>query len=99
MPAVFSRADIERIAALAHLELRDDEVELFAAQLGAILEYANQLQQLDTTGVPPTSTVLVEDEGERADEVAPCLDRETALANAPDPALEVGLFRVPRVIG
>ncbi|MGE3512507.1 MAG: Asp-tRNA(Asn)/Glu-tRNA(Gln) amidotransferase subunit GatC [Vicinamibacterales bacterium] len=99
MPAEFSRADIERIAALAHLELRDDEVELFARQLGEILEYANQLQQIDTTGVEPTSSVLIGDEGERADVPAVSLDRGLALASAPDAAPEVGLFRVPRVIG
>lgn len=99
MPAAFSRADLERIAKLAHLELGEQEVELFAAQLGDILEYANQLQQIDTTGVPPTSRVASEDEGERADEVVASLDRDVALANAPDGSLDAGLFRVPRVIG
>lgn len=99
MAAGFSRAEIERIAALAHLELQDAELDLFARQLGDILEYANQLQQIDTTGVPPTASVLISDEGERADVVAPSLDRAEALANAPDASLEAGLFRVPRVIG
>lgn len=99
MPAVFSRADIERIAALAHLELDEQEVERFAAQLADILVYANQLQQIDTTGVPPTARVSREDDPERMDEVAPSLDRDIALANAPDASLEAGLFRVPRVIG
>lgn len=99
MPAGFSRADIERIAALAHLELREDEVELFAKQLGDVLEYANQLQQIDTTDVEPTSSVLIGEEGERADVPTESLDRGLALANAPDAAPEVGLFRVPRVIG
>ena len=98
MPAGFRRAEIERIAALAHLELREDEVELFARQLGDVLEYANQLQQIDTTGVPPTASVLIGDEGERADVVVASLDRTTALANAPDGAPDAGLFRVPRVI-
>lgn len=99
MPAGFSRDEIERIAALAHLELREDELDLFARQLGDVLEYANQLQQIDTTGIPPTASVLIGDEGERADHVVPSLDREAALANAPDGAPDAGLFRVPRVIG
>lgn len=99
MPAGFSRAEIARIAALAHLELREDEVDLFARQLGDILTYANQLQQIDTTGVTPTASVVIDDEGERADVVAPSLDRTAALANAPDGAPDAGLFRVPRVIG
>ena len=58
MPDAITRADIERIATLAHLELRDDEVELFTRQLGEILDYANQLQQIDTTGVPATAAVV-----------------------------------------
>ena len=99
MPAVLTRAEVERIAALAHLELADDEIDLFVRQLGDILEYANQLQQIDTTGVPPTASVTVGHEGDRPDVVAPCLDRAQALANAPDAAIEAGFFRVPRVIG
>ncbi len=42
---------------------------------------------------------MVGHEGDRPDVVVPCLDRGLALANAPDGALEAGLFRVPRVIG
>jgi aspartyl-tRNA(Asn)/glutamyl-tRNA(Gln) amidotransferase subunit C len=99
MPAAFSRADIERIAALAHLELEEDEVELFARQLGDILDYANQLQAIDTSGVAPTAHLLAGGDGDRADMPVGSLDREAALANAPDGAPEVGFFRVPRVIG
>lgn len=99
MPSGFSRPDIERIAALAHLELGEEEIELFARQLGDVLTYVSQLQQIDTTDVPPTASVLIGDEGERADLLAPCLDRDSALGNAPDGALDAGLFRVPRVIG
>lgn len=99
MTARLTRGEIERVAALAHLELRDEEIELFARQLGEILEYAQQLQQIDTTGIPPTSSVLTGHEGDRPDQLVPCLDRDAALANAPDGAPEAGLFRVPRVIG
>jgi aspartyl-tRNA(Asn)/glutamyl-tRNA(Gln) amidotransferase subunit C len=99
MPAVLTRAEVERIAALAHLELADDEIDLFVRQLGDILEYANQLQQIDTTGVPPTASVTVGHEGDRPDVAVPCLDRAEALANAPDAAIDAGFFRVPRVIG
>jgi aspartyl-tRNA(Asn)/glutamyl-tRNA(Gln) amidotransferase subunit C len=99
MPAVLTRAEVERIAALAHLELADDEIELFVRQLGDILDYANQLQQIDTTGVPPTASVTVGHVGDRPDVDMPGLDRADALGNAPDAAIEAGLFRVPRVIG
>ena len=86
------------MAALANLELTDAEVELFAAQLGKILDYAEQVQQIDTAGVPPTASVVTA-VSERDDQVRPSLDREAALANAPDSNPEAGLFKVPRVIG
>ena len=102
MPVRFTRAEVEAIAALAHLELNNSEVELFARQLGDILEYAIQVQQIDTTGVPPTTRVVPRDhadERDRPDVVRPSISRSDALANAPDGAADDGLFRVPRVIG
>jgi aspartyl-tRNA(Asn)/glutamyl-tRNA(Gln) amidotransferase subunit C len=99
MPTALTRDDAARIAALAMLELSDDELDLLARQLGDILAYADQVQQIDTTGVPPTASVVTRHAADRADELRPCLDREDALANAPDPALDAGLFKVPRVIG
>lgn len=92
-------ADVERIAALARLELTADEKALYARQLAAILEYAEQVQGLDTTNVPPTSHVLSRHPTDRSDVVQPGLPRDAALANAPDAARDAGLFRVPRVIG
>jgi aspartyl-tRNA(Asn)/glutamyl-tRNA(Gln) amidotransferase subunit C len=94
-----SRAEVERIAALANLELTEREIETFGRQLADILAYAEQVQQLDTTGVPPTSHVLAGQPLDRADEPRPSLDRERALASAPEAALDAGLFQVPRVIG
>ena len=99
MPASFSRTQIEAIAALAHLRLEDAEIELYARQLGDILEYANQVQNIDTTGVPPTASILSRHEADRADVVQPSLDRAAVLANAPDASFDAGLFKVPRVIG
>jgi aspartyl-tRNA(Asn)/glutamyl-tRNA(Gln) amidotransferase subunit C len=99
MPAAFTRDDVAKIAALANLELDPSEIELFARQLGDILNYAEQVQQVDTTGVPPTASVLARRAPDRQDEVRPSLDRDEALANAPDAALDAGFFRVPRVIG
>ena len=99
MPAAFSRTQIEAIAALAHLTLDGEEIELYARQLGDILDYAVQVQNIDTTGVPPTASVLARHQADRADEVHTSLDRGAALANAPDASLDAGLFKVPRVIG
>lgn len=98
MSSPLSRADVERIAHLARLELTEEEIDLFARQLGDILGYVERIQSLDTTAVPPTSHVLVR-AVDREDMVAPTLSREAALSNAPDAARETGLFKVPRVIG
>jgi aspartyl-tRNA(Asn)/glutamyl-tRNA(Gln) amidotransferase subunit C len=92
-------ADVERVAALAQLELTADEKALFTRQLADILHYAEQIQSLDTRDVPATAHVRPASEAEREDEPRPCLDTAAALANAPDGAPDAGLFRVPRVIG
>ena len=99
MPARFTRTQIEAVAALALLELTDSEMDTLARQLGDILDYATRVQQIDTTGVPPTSSVSAQHDGDRDDRLAPSLDRREALANAPDASIETGLFKVPRVIG
>lgn len=99
MPADLTIADVERIAALAHLELTDDEKPVFAAQLARILQYAEQVRAIDTSGVPATAHVHAGQRVERDDLVAPSLTVEDVLANAPDASTDTGLFRVPRVIG
>jgi aspartyl-tRNA(Asn)/glutamyl-tRNA(Gln) amidotransferase subunit C len=99
MAATLTREDVIRIAELAHLELTDAEITMFTRQLGDILQYAEQVQAADTTGVPPTAHVLAGVPVERDDVPRPCLDRDEVLAAAPDAAVEAGLFRVPRVIG
>lgn len=91
-------ADVERIAALAHLELTDEEKQVFTRQLADILSYAEQLQAIDTTGVPATAHVNATPRGEREDEPRPCLSIEEAIANAPDGSPDAGMFRVPRVM-
>jgi aspartyl-tRNA(Asn)/glutamyl-tRNA(Gln) amidotransferase subunit C len=91
-------ADVERIAALAHLELTHDEKQTLTRQLADILAYAEQLQQIDTSGVEATAHVNAH-EAERDDDPRPSLSVTDAIANAPDGAPDTGLFRVPRVIG
>jgi aspartyl-tRNA(Asn)/glutamyl-tRNA(Gln) amidotransferase subunit C len=99
MATEFTREQVAAIAALAHLELDAAELDTYARQLGEILAYAEEVQQVDTTGVAPTSSVVGRHAIDRLDEVAASLDPATALANAPDPAPDAGLFKVPRVIG
>ena len=98
MPSSLTVADVERIAALAQLELTADEKQLFTKQLAAILDYAQQLQAVDTSGVAATAHVLGE-RVEREDAERPSLAIDEVVGNAPDPATAAGLFRVPRVIG
>lgn len=92
-------ADVERIAALAHLDLTADEKIRFTKQLADILDYAQQLQKVNTDGVAATAHVNTATGAERDDELRPSLTPQQAVANAPDAAAEAGLFRVPRVIG
>ncbi len=100
MPTRLTRADTVRIAALAHLELTDEETELFTRQLGAILDYAERLQEVDTGDTTaiwhPVSTASPL----RSDDAHASLPRDDALSNAPDAApAGLGFFRVPKVIG
>ncbi|HXG90076.1 MAG TPA: Asp-tRNA(Asn)/Glu-tRNA(Gln) amidotransferase subunit GatC [Vicinamibacterales bacterium] len=97
MPASLSREDVLRIAELARLELTTNEVDLFTRQLADILQYVEQIRELDTTGVMPTAHVINRPI-DRSDEIVPPLPRHEALVNAPDAATEAGLFKVPRVM-
>jgi aspartyl-tRNA(Asn)/glutamyl-tRNA(Gln) amidotransferase subunit C len=97
MSEQFTRQDVDAIARLARLELAPDEQELFARQLSDILAYAKHVQDVDTSGVPPTAHALVTEIPLRDDEPRPSLPREEALAAAP--LASHGLFKVPRVLG
>jgi len=98
MADILTRADVERIAALARLELTDREAERFAEQLTAILAYADQVQRVDTSGVDP-ATFTAADTVWRDDQLVPSLDRDRVLEQAPAADRTAGLFKVPRVIG
>jgi aspartyl-tRNA(Asn)/glutamyl-tRNA(Gln) amidotransferase subunit C len=98
MAPALTIADVERIAALAHLELTADEKILFTRQLADILAYAQQVQAIDTSGVPATAHVHARQRAEREDEPHDSLPLADAVGNAPDAASDAGLFRVPRVI-
>ena len=91
-----SLAQVEHVARLAQLTLSDQEKELFREQLSSILEYAQRLQQLDTSTIPPTATVLPLENVMRDDQVRPSLPLADVLANAPD--TKDGYFRVPVVL-
>ncbi len=95
-----TEADIEKLARLAQLELTDEERRALAPQINSIVEYVEQLNEIDTSGIEPSLGGLTL-EGERTetmrdDAVRPSLGQEAALAEAPDPAS--GFFRVPKVL-
>jgi aspartyl-tRNA(Asn)/glutamyl-tRNA(Gln) amidotransferase subunit C len=88
--------EVEHIASLARLNLTDAEVARFREQLSAILDYVAQLQALDTSDIPPTSSVLPPRSVLRQDEPYPGLALDALLANAPQ--VEADQFRVPPVL-
>jgi aspartyl-tRNA(Asn)/glutamyl-tRNA(Gln) amidotransferase subunit C len=98
MASTLTRADVLRIAELARLELNELEVDLFTRQLADILAYAEQVQEVDTTGVPPTSHALAIDAAWREDVTRPCLALADTLSNAPEADARAGLFKVPKVL-
>ena len=99
MAETLTRADVERIATLARLELTADEVALFAEQLTAILAYADQVQQVDTSVVTIAPAAAPNDASMREDEPRPSVDRDVVLSQAAAADRAAGLFKVPRVIG
>lgn len=88
--------EVEHIAELARLRLTEVEKARFREQLSAILEYFASLQALDTSNVPPTSSVSPARSVLRPDEPRPGMSLEDLLRNAPDS--EAGQFRVPPVL-
>lgn len=88
--------EVRAIARLARLRLSAEEVERFAGQLSDVLDYAARLNEVDTSEILPTASVLPMSAPLRPDEVRPCPPRDQLLANAPDPA--GGMYRVPRVL-
>lgn len=87
--------EVRHVAELAKLHLSEAEVAQYTEQLSAILDYAQLLQSVDTSGVPPTPYVLPLENVLRSDTPEPGLENEVALANAPDSA--EGFFRVRAV--
>ena len=90
-----THTEVRHVAELAKLHLSEAEVAQFTEQLSAILDYAQQLQAVDTSSVPPTPHILPLTTVLREDIAEPGLSNAEALANAPDHA--DGFFRVRAV--
>lgn len=89
--------EVRHVAQLARLDFSDEDEQRMAEELSRILEYAEKLNELDTSGVSPMSHVLDVTNVFRADEVAARIDRADALELAPDTTDDH--FRVPQVVG
>jgi aspartyl-tRNA(Asn)/glutamyl-tRNA(Gln) amidotransferase subunit C len=81
---VIDREEVLHVARLARLALSDEEVDVMAKELSAVLDHIERISELDLDGVPPTSHVVDVPDALRPDEARPSLDRETALASAPN---------------
>jgi aspartyl-tRNA(Asn)/glutamyl-tRNA(Gln) amidotransferase subunit C len=88
--------EVRWVAHLARLELSDAELATMTAQLGAILDYVRQLQQVPTDGVEPLAHPLPLQNVFRADECRPSLPADAALANAPE--RDGDFYAVPAVL-
>jgi aspartyl-tRNA(Asn)/glutamyl-tRNA(Gln) amidotransferase subunit C len=89
-------ADVANVALLARLKITPAELETLTGQLNSIVDYVAQLQELDTNGIEPLAHGCEVSNVFRTDSCDPALDREKALANAPDRS-SVG-FLVPAVL-
>lgn len=92
-----TREEVAHVAKLARLELSEDQLDEFTTQLSDVLKTAADLSSLDLSGVEPMAHPYPLANVLRADVVAPSLDRETVLAQAPD--VEDGCFKVPPAMG
>jgi aspartyl-tRNA(Asn)/glutamyl-tRNA(Gln) amidotransferase subunit C len=93
---MISREDVEHVAALARLHLTDEELDRMEGQLSRILEAIAVLQDVDTSHVGPTASVLPLENVMRDDIPAAGISREAALANAP--LREGDHLRVPLIL-
>ncbi len=92
-----ARADVEKVALLARLELSEDEVDRLTSELQQVVAYVDQLAEVDTDGVEPMAHAMEISNVFADDVVRPSLAREDALANAPHHNDEA--FLVPAVLG
>ena len=92
-----TRQDVEKVSLLARLRLNDDELDKMTVQMGQILEYFEQLNELDTSNVEPMAHAVEMSNVFADDVVQPSLDRDDVLSNAPKRDEEC--YRVPAVLG
>ncbi|HEY9744425.1 MAG TPA: Asp-tRNA(Asn)/Glu-tRNA(Gln) amidotransferase subunit GatC [Coleofasciculaceae cyanobacterium] len=93
---MIDREQVRKVANLARLEMEPEEEEQFATQMNSILEYFEQLSELDTQDVAPTTRAIDVSNVTRPDELRPYPDRAAILNEAPDP--DGDFFKVPKIL-
>lgn len=93
---MLTREQVQKVATLGRLKLSEVEIEQMTAQLGSILGYIEQLNELDTTGIEPMAHPLPMQNVFREDELTDSLSVEEALANAPKKAGD--FYAVPAIL-
>ncbi|WP_107668395.1 Asp-tRNA(Asn)/Glu-tRNA(Gln) amidotransferase subunit GatC [Cyanothece sp. BG0011] len=93
---MLDRQEVQKIAHLARLKITPEEEEQFAGQLSDILNYFEQLSELDTENVPPTTRAIELSNITRQDSSELYSDRQALLQEAPSP--EGDFFRVPQIL-
>jgi len=87
---------VRKVAKLSRLDLSEDEVQEFTGQLGAIIEYVEKMNELDTDNVEPLAHCLPVSNVFREDSVRESIGTDKALANAPD--RDDSFFKVPKIL-
>lgn len=92
---MISREEVEHVARLARLHFDDDELTHLQSELSQIIDYVQQISELDLSGLQPTSHAIALKNVLRPDVPVPGLSNEEAANNAPQ--VERGQFVVPRI--
>jgi aspartyl-tRNA(Asn)/glutamyl-tRNA(Gln) amidotransferase subunit C len=96
MDKKIDKSQVKKVAKLARLDLSDAEIEEFAGQLNAIIDYVERMNQLNTDGVEPLAHCLPVNNVFRDDNVKESLGTEKTLANAPEQ--DGQFFKVPKIL-
>ena len=94
--ATITKEEVRHVAHLARLAITDEEVEHFTEQLAKIVQFADKLNELDTTDVEPTTHVLPLVNVMREDKSVAGLDRDIMMKNVKDQ--EAGQVKVPDIM-
>ncbi|MGD0553074.1 MAG: Asp-tRNA(Asn)/Glu-tRNA(Gln) amidotransferase subunit GatC [Sedimentisphaerales bacterium] len=96
MDKKIDKSQVKKVAKLARLDLSEAEIEEFAGQLNAIIDYVERMNKLNTEGVEPMAHCLPVNNVFRDDIVKKSLGTEKTLANAPEQ--DGAFFKVPKIL-